>query len=248
MRQGTTETSVNRELHCLPFYRPRGYTFSMTSAILFDFNGVIVDDESQHCDALISTLAEYGYELDRDTYFREYLGFDDRECFRFMFSRMGRPYDERALEDAIAQKHSQYERSIRSGMQLVPGAVDFIENAALEGFQLAIVSGALRCEVELVLELAGLRPHFAEIVAAEDVGACKPDPQGFNRARERLELAAKRCVAVEDSLPGLAAARAAGLRCAMLATSHPEEACGEADLVWKDFVGHQPAELPWAHV
>ena len=73
-----------------------------------------------------------------------------------------------------------------------------------------------------MLELAGLRPHFAEIVAAEDVGACKPDPQGYNRAREVLELAPRRCVVVEDSLPGLAAARAAGLRCAMLATSHPD--------------------------
>jgi sugar-phosphatase len=102
--------------------------------------------------------------------------------------------------------------------------------------------------VQLVLELSGLRPHFAEIIAAEDVGACKPDPEGFNHARERLELAHRRCVAVEDSLPGLAAARAAGIRCAMLATSHPEDACGAADLVWKDFVGHQPAELPWAHV
>jgi beta-phosphoglucomutase len=220
----------------------------MTSGILFDFNGVIVDDESQHCDALIATLAEYGYELDRDTYYREYLGFDDRECFRYTFTRMGRPCDERALEEAIVRKHTQYERAIRASMRLVPGATDFVENAALEGFQLAIVSGALRREVELVLDLAGLRPHFAEIVAAEDVGACKPDPQGFNRARERLELTPKRCVAVEDSLPGLAAARAAGLRCAMLATSHPEDAFGEADLVWKDFVGHQPAELPWAHV
>jgi HAD superfamily hydrolase (TIGR01509 family) len=220
----------------------------MTSGILFDFNGVIVDDESQHCDALIATLAEYGYALDRDTYYRDYLGFDDRECFRFTFERMRRPQDEEVLQEAVARKHREYERSIRASMTLVPGVSEFIENAALDGFQLAIVSGALRSEIELVLGLAGLRPHFAEIVAAEDVGACKPDPQGFNRAREKLDLAPKRCVVVEDSLPGLTAARAAGLRCAMLATSHPEAACGEADLVWRDFVGHDAAELPWAHV
>jgi beta-phosphoglucomutase len=220
----------------------------MTSGILFDFNGVIVDDESQHCDSLIATLAGYGYALDRDTYYREYLGFDDRECFRFTFERNGRQVDESVLLEAIARKHTEYERSIRGSMRLVPGVSDFIENAALDGFQLAIVSGALRSEIELVLQLAGLRPHFAEIIAAEDVGACKPDPQGFNRARERLELAPKRCVVVEDSIPGLRAARAAGLRCAMLATSHPEDAFGGADLVWRDFVGHDAAELPWAHV
>jgi beta-phosphoglucomutase len=220
----------------------------MTSGILFDFNGVIVDDESQHCDALIATLAEYGCQLDRDAYYREYLGFDDRECFRFTFERMGRPQDEVALNQAVAQKHAAYERAVRSSLRLVPGAAEFVENAALDGFQLAIVSGALRSEIELILELAGLRPHFAEIIAAEDVPACKPDPRGYNRARANLEVSPKRCVVVEDSLPGLQAARAAGLRCAMLATSHPEAACREADLVWRDFVGHDAAELPWDHV
>jgi beta-phosphoglucomutase len=220
----------------------------MTSGILFDFNGVIIDDESQHCDALIATLSEYGYTLDRDTYYREYLGFDDRECFRFTFERMGRPLDEATLREAVARKHAAYEHAIHGSMRLVPGAAEFVENAALDGFQLAIVSGALRSEIELVLELAGLRPHFAEIVAAEDVGVCKPDPQGYNRAREMLDVAPRRCVVIEDSLPGLNAARAAGLRCVMLATSHPENACGDADLVWRDFIGHDATELPWAHV
>ena len=219
----------------------------MTAAILFDFNGVIVDDEPQHCEALIATLAEQGFTLDRDTYYREYLGFDDRECFRFSFARMGRPADEPALLQAIERKNAHYERAIRDSMRLVPGAEDFIESAALDGFQLAIVSGALRREIELVLDLAGLRPHFSEIVAAEDVSACKPDPQGFNRARAALELAPHRCIVIEDTLPGMAAARAAGLRCAMLTTSHDEAACGGADLVWRDFTGHDPAELPWVH-
>jgi beta-phosphoglucomutase len=220
----------------------------MTSGILFDFNGVIVDDEPQHCAALVATLAEYGYSLDRDTYYREYLGFDDRECFRFTFERMGRPCDDRSLNQAIARKHELYEQAIRDSMRLVPGAVEFVENAALDGFQLAVVSGALRSEIELILELAGLRPHFSEIVAAEDVGACKPDPCGYQRARELLDLPSRRCVVIEDSLPGLLAAKAAGLRCAVLATSHPEAAFREADLVWRDFVGHDASELPWEHV
>jgi beta-phosphoglucomutase len=220
----------------------------MTSGILFDFNGVIIDDEAQHCDALIATLAGYGYALDRAAYYREYLGFDDRECFRFTFERIGRPQNEQAIRQAVAQKHAIYQESVRGTMRLVPGVADFIENAALDGFQLAIVSGALRSEIELILEETGLRPHFAEIVAAEDVNVCKPDPSGYNRARQVLELAPERCVVLEDSLPGLRAARAASLRCAMLATSHPEDACRDADLVWRDFVGHDAAELPWAHV
>lgn len=219
----------------------------MSTGILFDFNGVIVDDEPQHCEALITTLAEYGHPLDRDTYYRDYLGFDDRECFRFSFARAGVPLAEDRLREAIERKNLHYERAIRGSLRLVPGVAEFVEEAALDGHQLAIVSGALRREIELVLELAGLRPHFAEIVAAEDVSACKPDPQGFSRALERLEVEPRRCVVVEDSLPGLAAARAAGLRCAVLTTSHPTESLAAADLVWSDFVGRRPSELPWCH-
>jgi len=219
----------------------------MPSAILFDFNGVIIDDEPQHCDALIATLSEYGYPLDRETYYRDYLGFDDRECFRFTFARNGNGVSDARVTEAIERKNQHYLRAIRSEMRLVPGAPEFVAAAAGEGHRLAVVSGALRREIELVLDLAGLRHHFGEIVAAEDVSACKPDPQGFNRAREALGVPPDRCVVVEDSLPGLAAARAAGLRCAMLATSHPEDALAAGDAVWRDFVGRTPRELPWAH-
>ena len=58
---------------------------------------------------------------------------------------------------------------------------------------------------------------------------------------------AARCVVIEDSLPGLAAARGAGLRCAMLTTSHPEDSLAAGDAVWPDFVGRTPDELPWSH-
>lgn len=214
-------------------------------AILFDFNGVIVDDESQHCDSLIATLADFGYPLDRDAYYRDYLGFDDRACFRTTFERMGRRAEEDAIQEAIECKAAHYERSIRASMQLVPGAADFVRAAARDGIRIAIVSGALRREIELVLGEAGLREHVEAIVAAEDVESCKPDPCGYNAARAALGLGTDGCVVVEDSLPGLAAARAAALRCVMVATSHPAGDLAGADLVWTDFRGHTPAELPW---
>jgi beta-phosphoglucomutase len=218
----------------------------MAFGILFDFNGVIIDDEPQHCEALIATLAHYGYDLDRETYYREYLGFDDRECFRFTFERQGRQADDRLIAEAIELKHGHYERAIHRSMQLVPGAAEFVEAAALDGVRLGIVSGALRREIDLVLDRAGLGAHFDTIVAAEDVSACKPDPQGYLAGLESLDVAPGRCVVIEDSLPGLAAARSAGIRCAMLTTSHDGAACADADLVWRDFLGHEPAEL-WPH-
>jgi HAD superfamily hydrolase (TIGR01509 family) len=218
----------------------------MPRAILFDFNGVIVNDEPQHCEALIATLASYGYDLDREGYYRDYLGFDDRECFRFTFERMGRSAGPALLHQAIERKAAMYEKAIRASMDLVPGAADFVRTAAGEGYRLAIVSGALRREIELVLSEAGLRSHFEVLIAAEDVSACKPDPQGYRAALAALGVPPRQGVVIEDSLPGLKAARGAGLRCAMIASSHPAEELAGGDRVWHDLRGHGPCDLPWA--
>ncbi|MEO8635291.1 MAG: HAD family phosphatase [Gemmatimonadales bacterium] len=217
----------------------------MPRAILFDFNGVIVNDEPQHCAALIETLATYNYTLDETGYYRDYLGFDDRECFRFTFRRMGLPDSDQRMAEAVERKAVRYERAIRASMVLVPGAADFVRAAAADGIRIAVVSGALRREIELVLGTAGLLPLFETIIAAEDVEACKPDPSGYRKGLAWFGLAPERAVVIEDSLQGLAAARGAGLRCAMLTTSHPATALGDADLVWDDLRSHHPRDLPW---
>lgn len=217
----------------------------MPRAILFDFNGVIVNDEPQHCDALIAALGTYGYALERSEYYRRYLGFDDRECFRFTFERMGRRADDALLAEAIGRKAELYERAIRSTLELVPGSVDFIRRAAGMGYRMAVVSGALRREIELILDEADLRSNFEVIVAAEDVSRCKPDPQGYQAARTALGVPTRECVVIEDSRPGLEAARQAGLRCAMITTSHSAAELADADLIWADLQDRDPADLPW---
>lgn len=218
----------------------------MQRAILWDFNGVIVNDEPQHCEALIATLASYGFALSREGYYRDYLGFDDRECFRFTFERMGKAPDPELIAEAIERKAVKYEKAIRESMVLVPGAADFVRAAAAEGYRMAVVSGALRREIELVLSQSGLRQYFEHIIAAEDVAACKPDPQGYQAGLAALAVDPVRCIVIEDSLPGLEAARRAGIRCAMLSTSHPETELRQAHSVWPDLSGRLPRDLPWA--
>lgn len=217
-----------------------------SNALLFDFNGVIVDDEEQHRAALAELLAEQGIALTREQYYADYLGGDDRWCFVEAFRRAGKPVAADRLERLVAEKSRRYQRLIEQSLVLVPGAVEFVGRAA-ERFRLGLVSGALRREIELGLDRAALRRHFEVIVAAEDVESCKPDPAGYLAARAALDrrraLPARRCVVIEDSLPGLAAARAAGMRCAMLTTSHEPAALAGADVVWRSFSGHDPAEL-----
>jgi beta-phosphoglucomutase len=220
----------------------------MTEALLFDFNGVLVDDEEQHCESLRVVLSDEGLPLSRETYYAEYLGFDDRMSFVEAFRRANRTLTTEHLERLVVAKAQVYREAIDRSLTLVPGAPEFVR-AAAAAYRVGLVSGARRDEIELVLERSGLRPCFEAIVAAEDVPRCKPDPAGFLAARAALDrrrpVAIGRCVVIEDSLPGLKAAQAAGMPCVMLSTSHAAETlrAGGAHLVWTTFAGHAPAEL-----
>ena len=194
------------------------------TGILFDFNGVIVDDEPQHCEALIATLAEYGYRarpghlLSRVPRLRRprVLPLHLRAGWRGGGGRA-------ALQEAIERKNAHYERAIRGSMQLVPGAAEFIEERRARR-----LSARHRERRAAARDRAGARPRRAAPALRRDRGRggrerLQARPAGLQPgAAARSSWRRARCMVIEDSLPGLAAARAAGLRCAMLATSHGE--------------------------
>jgi beta-phosphoglucomutase-like phosphatase (HAD superfamily) len=211
--------------------------------ILLDYNGVVVDDEAIHFAALRDLLAVERMALDEAGYRAHFLGLDDRTCIREAFRRAGRPLDPDAVGLLAARKAAWYAESVRGGIPLVAGVGRFVRAAAATA-RLAIVSGALRAEVAAGLALAGLTDLVPVVVSAEDVAAGKPDPEGYRLALQRLtDGAAVRAVVLEDSRPGLAAARALGAGCVAFTTTHPAGELGGADLVWRSFEGHAPAEL-----
>lgn len=216
-------------------------------ALLFDFNGVLVDDEPVHCDLLRELLADEGVSLSREAYYGEYLGYDDAGVLERAFAASGRPLTATDLNRLVAKKAAVYrDRMARDGYPFFPGAADTLR-WALERYPLAVVSGALRSEIEAALDELGLRSAVAAIVAAEDA-ASKPDPEGY-----RLGLAALRhagdptlppdaVVAIEDSPAGIRAAREAGLRVIGIAQTYERGRLGEAHHVI-DGVGDLPGLL-----
>src|SRR2546423_1570624 len=218
----------------------------MTEALLFDYNGVITDDEEQHRATFAELLAEAGIALSRDQYYADYLGCDDRTSFVNVFRPAGKALDPVALETLVARKSQAYARLAGTAPALVPGAAAFVRAAGAR-FRLGLVSGALRREIEPGLAGAGLADCFEVVIAAEDVPRCKPDPAGYLAARaalaRRRPLQAGRRGGVPGSLARPGAPRAARMRCVMLTTSHPAAALAAADLVWTSFAGHDPAEL-----
>ena len=220
----------------------------MIEAVLFDFNGVLVDDEPQHCVALQRVLADEGITLTREDYYAHYLGLDDRTGFVEAYRRAQRTVTTELLKYLVDKKSTLYLELVTTSLRMVRGAPEFVGDAA-RTFRLAIVSGALRREIDAVLSRTGLKDRFETIIAANDVPHSKPDPGAYLAAHDALNkkrpLAREGCVVIEDSLHGLAAARAAGMPCVMLTTSHASDKLQGrgAALVWDSLAGHRANEL-----
>jgi HAD superfamily hydrolase (TIGR01509 family) len=204
-------------------------------AAVFDFDGVIVDSEPLHFELFRRLLGEEGIALTREQYDAIYLGMDDRECFTEALTRHGKTAALPRVPELIERKSALLMSTIADHVPLLPGAVDFVRVLATS-FPLAICSGALRREIEAMLKQAGILSCFVGIISAEDVSHGKPNPEGFTKALALLNrsqnpappIAAASCLAIEDSLAGIEAARAAGMRCLAVANSYPAAALKQA--------------------
>jgi len=210
-------------------------------ALIFDFDGVLVDSEPIHLQAFMETLRPMGVELTRQEYFEKYLGFDDYTCLAEALRYHGLPVDTEQIEDMVVRKTRILQEHLATSIPPIAGAVELVRAAAGEGVPLAICSGALREEIRIGLEVIGAAAWFPVVVAAEDVHRTKPHPEGYSRAAtllgERIDrgVAPEKCVAMEDSPTGIASAQAAGMKVLAVHTSYPPEALHQADRVEPDF-------------
>jgi beta-phosphoglucomutase-like phosphatase (HAD superfamily) len=205
-------------------------------ALVFDFDGVIANSEPLHLRAFQRTLARFAGSLTADEYFARYLGFDDVGVFTEFGKDRGLRFGEDDVRRLVAEKAEHLQRLTSGDGVLFPGAKEFIRTAA-SAVPVAIASGALRHEIEEVLQAAGLASFFPVIVASGDTPQSKPSPDPYDLAFRRLQdiagkpLLRHRCVAIEDSRWGLESARGAGLRCVGVTNSYPAHELHGAELV-----------------
>ena len=209
----------------------------MIQAVLFDFNGVVIDDEPLQMKAFQEVLRGDGVSLTEEEYFGS-LGMDDATFVRAAFGRAGRVADAAKVEEVIDRKTDIHRGLMKDELPLFPGDVNFIR-ALRHRSPLGLVSMARRSEIDYALERAGLQNAFEVIVSADDVQVCKPDPACYTRALKLLNetrqsrahvlpLRPAECLAIEDSPPGVAAARAAGMRTLAVTNTVAERLLREA--------------------
>jgi HAD superfamily hydrolase (TIGR01509 family) len=220
---------------------------STLQALIFDFDGIIANTEPLHYAGLHQTLKEIGIELTEADYYANYLGYDDRGCILAALAAYRRPADASIVERLMKRKAEAYLESVKHHSVIFPGVPEFVHDAA-RTYPLAIASGALRHEIEYILETAGLRGAFLHITSAEDVTRGKPDPQPFLLALKALQereagLSASACLVIEDSLPGVRGARAAGMKVLAVTNTHTVQDLHEAHAITHGLMETDLSEL-----
>ncbi|MBA5870026.1 MAG: HAD-IA family hydrolase [Nitrospira sp. CR2.1] len=207
----------------------------MIHAVLFDFDGVLFDTEPLHFDMFRQVLRMEGISLAPDAYYARYVGLTDPACFRAALADYGRsPVSSETVAQLVQRKTELMQAALRAQLPVVPGVRDSVHAVASQ-YRTAVASGALREEIALCLELAGMTSMFEHVSAAQDVHQGKPDPALYLHAlaalNRRSPLRADECVAIEDTPHGIEAAHGAGMRCIAVATTLPESRLSAADVV-----------------
>ena len=216
----------------------RVHSLPLPEAVIFDFDGIIVDTEPLHYKAFLSVLEPLGLGFAWEEYVATYMGFDDRDTFREAYRARGRDLDGKSLKSLVAAKSRAFLDILRAGVEPYPGAVPMIESLHVAGVPLAISSGALLSDVAPILGGLGIDRCFPVVVTADDVRKSKPDPECYALAFRRLSrmrparvTVPERSFAIEDTPAGIRSAKGAGLRVLAVTNSYGAGELAEADWV-----------------
>jgi len=200
----------------------------MLNAVIFDFDGIIVDTEPLHYKAFQEILVPLGLGYSWEEYLETYLGFDDRDAFREAFRADGRALSDQELKNLIHGKGEAFLRIVSVGVAPYPGVVELIRSVS-GTLPLALCSGALRSDIDPILVQLGLTDAFDTLVTADEVAASKPDPESYRLAVQRLQeifpgqVDPAASLAIEDTPAGIASATGAGLKVLAVTNSYPRE-------------------------
>ena len=207
-------------------------------AVLFDFDGVIVDSEELHMRAYLATAQRLGIPLTREQYFAELIGFDDRGAWGYLFEKNKRPISAAELQSTIAQKLDVMRGIMqRREYQALPGVERFVSLLRERRIGTGICTGALREEVETMLAGIGMRELFDAVISAQDVTIGKPDPLGYALTMQRVSekiggaLEPSDCIVVEDAPSVIRSVKQVGFKTIGVTTTYPAARLVDADWI-----------------
>lgn len=186
-------------------------------AVVLDMDGTLLDTEGPYREAFLASAAALGQAVD-EAFYATLVGVSSRERGALVLARYGPGFP---WVECLHEYRVRKARLLADGVRAKPGAAELLAECAARGLPCAVATSATRRTAAAALGQAGLLDAFAALAVRDDVAHGKPHPALFLRAAEAVGAAPSRCVAVEDSPPGVLAARAAGMRVVMVPDALP---------------------------
>lgn len=196
--------------------------------ILFDYNGVLADDEALHENAAAQAVAAYGVNLTSEAYREHCLGRTDRTSFGNLKRAYLRELALVTVADLMDARLRHYQELAAKQNVLYPDAPRVLRELH-DAFVLGLVTSSWRAEVIPPLANAGVADYFKTLVALDDITQGKPHPEGYLKGLAGLGLPAQHVVVIEDTKSGVAAGKAAGLKVIALLHTTPRAELTQAD-------------------
>jgi HAD superfamily hydrolase (TIGR01509 family) len=197
-------------------------------AVLWDMDGVLADTSPLHFATWEQVLTSLGIPFDRQKFHYIY-GLKNHDLLPYL---AGKPMDPHWIEQVAAQKELAFRQALSGQILPLPGVVNWLARFQSLGVKQAVASSAPPENVEALVDELGIRKYFAALVTPGNLPG-KPDPAVFLLAANQLGAAPQHCLIIEDSIPGVEAARHANMKCIAVTTTNPPEALSGADLVVK---------------
>ena len=198
----------------------------MIKAIIFDFDGVILDTETPWFDAYREVFSEEGGILPIAEWAKGVgTSFEHTNVFQYLSDQIGKPVDRKQIEQRTALRYKQ----LIQGMKVLPGVEAYLQTAKKLGLRVGLSSSSTREWVEGFLQQYALLDYFEAISTSDDVDQVKPSPDLYVRTMKLLGVAGNEAIAFEDSLNGLRAAKAAGLHCVIIPNKVTEQLSFEGE-------------------
>ncbi len=203
----------------------------MITTVLYDMNGIIVDDEHIHELAFYKVMQRYNVVMNHNDYMTLCAGRTDKEGFELIMEKNNL---ELKLSELMEQKQEIYFDIFKDSKVAYPGIVDLVKKTS-EVFKIALVTSSLRNEVEMITKEFGIYDYFKAIITADDIEKGKPDPEPYIKGAKAVGSVPSECVVIEDSASGVKAAIGAGMKCIGVTTTHQATDLVNATIVVKNF-------------
>ena len=201
-------------------------------AAIFDLDGTLLDNNEVHLKAWKKYLQESGIELSDEEYKEKISGRTNLDAVQQIYKK---EMPEEEASKYYLEKEKIYRKMYEPEIAGIAGLEEFLKELKEHGVTMAIATSGIQVNIDFMFDHVPIKHYFKEVINSADIDKGKPDPEIFLKTAGVLKIAPENCIVFEDSISGVAAGKAAGMKVVALTTTHTPDELENADLVIKDY-------------